>query len=304
MGVNLNYPLFAAEDSSGAPLSGGLLYTYIAGTTTAKATYTTRAMAVANANPVVLDSRGEAVVYGAGLYKLILRDSAGTLIWTQDNVQMDTGAGSFVFYVDPSETDHGAAGNGASLYDILIANGGTKKYTVRLAHNGVGNTTSYAVGTTFDASAYTNVNFEFDMGAVLTIATGVTLTLPGPEYVKAGRHQQIASFTGTAALSWGKAGTAYPTWTGCAGDGTTDDTLNFQRLATGLAAGSTVDGAGLSYKIDASRAQFTTLDFYYLAIEGASSTFTSGLWYGVKFNNGTKVRNCNFVVYWKATRLP
>ena len=66
MGVLLNYPLFHADDGSGTPLIGGKLYSYIAGTTTAKATYTTRAMSTANANPVVLNTRGEATIFGSG----------------------------------------------------------------------------------------------------------------------------------------------------------------------------------------------------------------------------------------------
>ena len=47
----LPYPKFKAFDSDGDPLTGGLLYTYEPGTNTPKATYTTNAMSVANANP-------------------------------------------------------------------------------------------------------------------------------------------------------------------------------------------------------------------------------------------------------------
>ena len=45
-------------DANGDPLSGGLLFTYAAGTTTKTATYTTSVGNVANSNPIVLDSSG------------------------------------------------------------------------------------------------------------------------------------------------------------------------------------------------------------------------------------------------------
>jgi hypothetical protein len=76
---------FFADD--GTPLVGGKLYSYAAGTTTPLATYTTYAGTVANTNPVILDSRGEANVWlGASVYKLALYDSDNALIWTVDNV--------------------------------------------------------------------------------------------------------------------------------------------------------------------------------------------------------------------------
>jgi hypothetical protein len=78
-------------DANGAPLAGGLLYTYEAGTTTPLATYTDSTGNFANTNPIVLDSRGEANVWlGAAIYKFALYTSAGVLIWTVDNINGST----------------------------------------------------------------------------------------------------------------------------------------------------------------------------------------------------------------------
>ena len=75
-------------DDNGDPLAGGLLYTYDAGTTTPKATYTTAAGDVAQTNPVVLDAYGRAVLFLDGAYKFVLKDSEGNAITngTTDNV--------------------------------------------------------------------------------------------------------------------------------------------------------------------------------------------------------------------------
>jgi hypothetical protein len=78
-------------DNNGNPLSGGKLFTYEAGTTTPQATYTTSAGNVAHANPIILDSAGR--IPGGELwllvnvsYKFRLENSAGTLLWTVDDV--------------------------------------------------------------------------------------------------------------------------------------------------------------------------------------------------------------------------
>jgi Domain of unknown function (DUF4183) len=78
-------------DLNGAPLAGGLLYTYAAGTTTPLATYTDSSGNTANTNPIVLDSRGEANVWlSAAIYKFALYTSASVLIWTVDNINGST----------------------------------------------------------------------------------------------------------------------------------------------------------------------------------------------------------------------
>lgn len=82
----LSNPKFQAFNSAGAPLVGGKLYTYQAGTTTPKATYTSSTLAAQNTNPVILDARGEADVWLNGTYKFILKDPNDVTIWTLDNV--------------------------------------------------------------------------------------------------------------------------------------------------------------------------------------------------------------------------
>ena len=85
-------------DAAGAPLAGGLLYTYVAGTTTPQATYTDSTSATANSNPIVLDSRGEANIWLSGsTYKFVLCDSTNTEIWTVDNIAAPSTALSPVF---------------------------------------------------------------------------------------------------------------------------------------------------------------------------------------------------------------
>jgi hypothetical protein len=72
-------------------LAGGKLYTYDAGTSTPRDTYTDSAEADANLNPVILDNKGEAHIWFAGRYKVILKDSHDVLQWEADNVY-DVGA--------------------------------------------------------------------------------------------------------------------------------------------------------------------------------------------------------------------
>ena len=78
-------------DASGAPLVGGKLYTYTAGTTTDQATYTDSSGGTPNQNPVILDSRGEANIWlGGSTYKFKLADANDVEIWTVDNISAPT----------------------------------------------------------------------------------------------------------------------------------------------------------------------------------------------------------------------
>lgn len=70
-------------DSNGYPLAGGTVQFYIPSTTTPKDTWQNSGQTVLNTNPVVLDSAGCGIIYGSGVYRQVLKDSLGNLVWDQ-----------------------------------------------------------------------------------------------------------------------------------------------------------------------------------------------------------------------------
>lgn len=68
-------------DINGAPLVGGLVYFYLPNTLTPKNTWQDAAQVTLNANPIILDSRGQAIIYGTGAYRQIVTDSLGNQVW-------------------------------------------------------------------------------------------------------------------------------------------------------------------------------------------------------------------------------
>lgn len=74
---------FQAIDADGHPYAGGTLATYVPGTSTPKSTWQDEGLSALNTNPIILDSAGRCIIWGDGLYRTILRDAAGNLIWDQ-----------------------------------------------------------------------------------------------------------------------------------------------------------------------------------------------------------------------------
>ena len=84
LATNVSFQCFGLD---GKPLAGGKVYTYSAGTTTSKATYTTMAGTVANPNPVILDQSGKAKIFlSDGSYRLQIKDSNDALIDDIDQI--------------------------------------------------------------------------------------------------------------------------------------------------------------------------------------------------------------------------
>jgi len=75
-------------DANGDPLVAGKVYTYAGGTTTPIATYTDQTGATANANPIILDSRGMANIWlqPTVAYKFVIKDENDVTQYTTDNI--------------------------------------------------------------------------------------------------------------------------------------------------------------------------------------------------------------------------
>ena len=114
-------------DNNGVILSGGLVYTYAAGTTTPQTAYTTSSGSTAHTNPIVLDSAGRVASGGeiwltdAVAYKFVLKTSAGITIGTYDNV---TGNASGIYAAF-------AASSGSSLVGFIQSGTGAVPMTVQ-----------------------------------------------------------------------------------------------------------------------------------------------------------------------------
>ncbi len=115
--------LYQAFTNGGLPLTAGLIYTYGAGGTTPKATYTTSAGNVQNANPIVLEASGrppsEVWLIATDSYRFDVCDSLGNLIKTYDNVPGLSGAASL------------AASSGSSLIGFIQSGAGAVAETVQ-----------------------------------------------------------------------------------------------------------------------------------------------------------------------------
>ena len=76
--------------STGLPLSGGLIYTYQAGSSTPLATYSDNGGSIPNTNPIVLNSSGQAAseiwMIAGYSYKFQTQTSAGVIVQTLDNL--------------------------------------------------------------------------------------------------------------------------------------------------------------------------------------------------------------------------
>jgi hypothetical protein len=101
MATKASYPRFKVLlPTTSLPASGYKVYTYAAGTTTPLVTYSDVTGATPNANPVILDSNGEADIhFGAALYKIDVRDPVNDQSiggFPVDNVGIPSLSGSVV----------------------------------------------------------------------------------------------------------------------------------------------------------------------------------------------------------------
>ncbi|MCP3681589.1 MAG: hypothetical protein GY861_02770 [bacterium] len=206
-GGYLPNPVFKAIDGNGNPIRGGLLYTYTAGTTSAKDAYSDRSCSTAHDNPIVLDSNGEAVVYLCGSYKLNLKTSAGGQV---PNFPVDNVYGA------------GAKTNSVSLDD-------TYSCDLSAAITAIGATETTldidCAGTvTADKTVPSTTTLNCLHSGTLTVSNTKTLTINGP--VTGGAAE---CFAGAGTTTFGGNGLWFNKW-----DGGTDSMEGVAFTQTGL----------------------------------------------------------------------
>ena len=217
MAVNLS-PIGNSEqffDNNGIPLSGGLLYTYQAGSSTPLATYTDINATTANANPIVLNSSGRLdneiwLTYGYN-YKFVLKTSAATTLGTYDNIYGIVGVQTAVGTTIPTgmiSLWYGAIGsvptgwylcdgsNGTpdlrdkfvvgagSTYSVAATGGSTDAIVVTHTHTATSTSTVTDPGHTHTPGSISTGNRNAgtsnggsvqDPGAIPTATTGITV---------------------------------------------------------------------------------------------------------------------------------
>ena len=128
---------FAAQffDNNGVILSGGKIFTYLAGTTTPAATYTSASGLTPHANPIVLDSAGrvpsgEIWLTDSVTYKFVIETSTGILIGSYDNITGINDLSSVMPLI------YNASGNGAQV-NFSLATAPISENTTNVYVNGV-----------------------------------------------------------------------------------------------------------------------------------------------------------------------
>jgi len=115
--------------AAGVPLVGGKLFTYASGTTVPLATYTDSTANFTNANPVILDSRGEANVwFGPSRYTLLLKDSLDNLIWTAAGVNSSPSVQTPTIVAAAAQTVFTVPEYGLGGYLMVIVDGLVKEF--------------------------------------------------------------------------------------------------------------------------------------------------------------------------------
>jgi hypothetical protein len=153
--------------TDGKILASGKVYFYKVGTTTLKDVWVDGNKTTVSANPVILDARGTAEVYGDGEYKVVIKDSSDVAVDEFDNFQFE-----------PVNTTEATLGIDASTYG---SDGAAIASAISAASSA--NKTVFLKTQTWNVTADltipTNINLQFIGGAYLNISSGITVTVSG-----------------------------------------------------------------------------------------------------------------------------
>lgn len=150
----------------GLPLSEGLLYFYLTGTNTLLDTFSDPSLGTPNTNPVLLDAAGrpQTDIFLNGVYRVVLHDLNGNLVWDKDPVGGD--AGSRLAF---------ALWQAAISYSIgNVVTGSDGNYYVSLSNANINNdpVSSPASWERVEFLRYWNSNVTYSAGDIVQDAAG------------------------------------------------------------------------------------------------------------------------------------
>jgi hypothetical protein len=167
-------------NNNGVPLAGGLIYSYVAGTTTAQTTYTSISGSVANSNPIILDSAGrvpnEIWLTAGAAYKFVIKDASGNQLGSYDDISGINDQSAVTAQIAALAASYAAA-TGSNLIGYLATGSGAVPSTVqtklreRISVKDFGATGD---GTTDDTAA---------IQAAVTASAGKALYFPAGTYI-------------------------------------------------------------------------------------------------------------------------
>lgn len=175
--MTVNISLFAGAgaqffDDNGTPLAGGKIQTYLAGTSTPAATYTSSTGLIANTNPIILNSGGrtpQEIWLTSGLtYKFVLKDANDAVIGTYDNI---TGANDIVYINNSANISFVQAGTGAVETTAQLK---MREWVSPHDFGAVGDSNANGSAGTNDSAAFALLEASF---------TGVAVNLQGKYYL-------------------------------------------------------------------------------------------------------------------------
>lgn len=255
MAVNLSPVAGAAAqffDNSGQVLTGGKLYTYLAGTTTPAVTYTTSSGSTAHPNPIILNAAGRVPDSGeiwltdSIAYKFVLKDQNDVLIATYDNL---IGINSnFVNFTGQEETQNATQGQTIftlttiqytpAVNNLLVFVNGSKQVRgdnfIETSSTVITFVDGLNVGDVVDFCTATPINTSVVDACQVAYDPPFTNAIPTSVCVKLAETVSIKDF-------------------GAVGDGVIDDTAAFENAASALndLGGGTLFIPSGTYVIDA-----------------------------------------------------
>lgn len=190
--------------NNGAPMVNGTVAVYLAGTVTPSNTWQDEALTILNTNPIVLDARGEAVIYldPALSYKFLLKNSGGVTQWTQDDINGGATA---------AEVAAALVAVGTLRTDLAASSGSTLIGWLRSAASAVVTTIAkwmgwqpYSVFDFMTDAQQADVRaYAYGLDATASINAAITATGANRKLIwPAGGYKQTAQLTQLAGQKW------------------------------------------------------------------------------------------------------